>query len=434
MIPFIKICRAFALSGLLAAVTPLHAQQVVDYIVALVNEDVVLKSELDETYRNVEQQFRARGGELPSEDALRRQILERIIVTKVQVQRALQGGLQISDAELNQAMAEIASRNGMSLNEFAQALRREKIDYLQLRQQIRDDLLVERLRQREVESRIVVSSDDVDLLLEKQRRDGNDSEYHLAHILMAMPEGASEQERARTSSTAADVVAKARAGADFGQLAVIHSNSPRAIEGGDLGWRRGGELPSLFAEVVPKLKKGAISDPIVTPGGIHIVKLLDKRGGAQGTNVRETRARHILLKPNVLRSVEQTLQLLADLRQQILDGADFAALAREHSEDPGSANQGGDLGWQGPENFVPEFQSALDALKPPEISEPFRSPFGFHIVQLQERREIDRTADIQRSQARAAIFKRKMGDEYENWVRRLRDEAYVEYRPAPENV
>lgn len=409
---------------------PVRAAQVVDYIVAVVNDEVVLSSELEQSLQQIKGQLGSRG-QLPDEEVLRRQVLERLVVTKAQVQRALQGGLTVSDQDLNQAMEDIAARNGMSLAQFAQVLRREGIDYLQVRRQIRDEMLVNQLRQREVDARILVTDEDVALLLEQQA--GQEQvEYLLSHILIAVPSGADPEARDEAEAKARDIVRQAREGTDFSQLAITHSDSPRALEGGDLGWRRGNALPTLFADAVPRMQAGDVSEPINASGGLHIVKLMDKRGAAAGALVRETRARHILLQPNVLRTPEQTQAELRKLRDRIADGADFAALAREHSEDPGSANQGGDLGWQGPETFAPEFQRALDVLEPGELSPVFRSPFGFHIAEVLERRERDRSEELRREQARTAIFRRRASEEYETWLLQLRDEAYVEYRERPD--
>lgn len=427
-----RIPTGLLLAMALALTTPAQASmQVVDYIVAVVNEDVIMSSELSETVDQLKEQIGDRGG-LPSDSVLRRQVLERLIMTRIQVQRARQGGLGIDDARLNSAMSEIASRNGMSLNQFSQALRREGIDYLKLREQVRDDMLVEQLRQRDVNSRIAVSDEDVALLLERQASSADDTEYRLAHILLSIPSDATTEEREKTQALAAQIVAEARDGADFGQLAITHSDSPRALEGGDLGWRRGSELPTLFAEQVPQLAAGELSDPIAAGGGLHIVKLVEQRGSERSAMVQETKARHILLKPNVLRDPQQTEAEAQQLRQKIQDGEAFAAIAKDKSEDPGSANQGGDLGWQGPEAFLPEFQQVLDVLEPGELSPVFRTPFGWHIAEVLERRERDRTDDIKRAQARQAIFKRKASEEYEQWVRQLRDEAYVEFREAPD--
>ncbi len=425
----LKARTALKASCLLLCSWTAHAAQVLDYIVAVVNDEVVLNTELEQSLQQIKAQY-AGNGQLPDDEVLRRQILERIVITKAQVQRALQGGLRVSDADLNRAMEEIANRNGLDLNQFALTLRRQGIDYLQIRQQVRDDILVNQLRQAEVDSRVVVTDEDIDLLLEHSALE-DQSEFHLAHILIAVPSGADPKTRREAEEKANDIVRKARAGQDFTQLAITYSDSPRALEGGDLGWRRGNALPTLFADLVPQLEPGAISDPINGGGGLHIVKLLERRGIAGGATVRETRARHILLKPNVLRGAEKTREELEALRQQIVDGADFAALAKTHSEDPGSANQGGDLGWQGPETFVPEFQRALDVLEPEELSPVFQTPFGFHLAMVLDRRERDRTEEIQRNQARSAIFKRKASEEYDIWIRQIRDEAYVEYRTSP---
>jgi peptidyl-prolyl cis-trans isomerase SurA len=408
---------------------PAHAAQLLDYIVAVVNDEVVLSTELEQTLRQIKDQYAGRGP-LPDDEALRRQVLERLVVTKAQVQRAMQGGLRVSDAELNQAMTDIAARNGLDLGQFAQTLRREGIDYLQVRQQVRDDMLINQLRQREVDARISVSDEDVDLLLEKQQGD-EQTEYHLAHILIAVPSGADPKARKSAESKARKVVAAARSGEDFGQLAISNSDSTSALEGGDLGWRRGDALPTLFADLVPKLGAGGVSDPINASGGLHIVKLVEQRGTERNALVQETHVRHILLKPNILRTPEKTRAELEKLRLSIANGTEFSKVAKTHSEDPGSKNQGGDLGWQGPETFVPEFQRALDVLEIGELSPVFQTPFGWHVAVVMERRERDRTEELRRSQARQAIFKRKASEELDVWMRQLRDEAYVEYRENP---
>jgi peptidyl-prolyl cis-trans isomerase SurA len=413
---------------LLPVLSPTAAD--LDRIVVVVDEELVLASELDQAMRQVELQLRSQGRPLPPRDVLQRQVLERLILQRLQVQRAKNAGLQVSEEELRQALAGIAARNQMSVNEFAEAAAREGIDFGQFREQLRTDLLISKLRQREVDSRVVVSEQDVDFFLQSQAGLQKDKEYRLSHILIAVKEGASEEERAAVRQQAEEVLAKARAGEDFAQLAARYSNDQLALSGGDLGWRDAAALPSLFANVVPTLKPGEVSPLLSSPSGFHLVRLNEQRTAGEGQMVTETRARHILLTPNAVRNDVATKLAAENLRRELEAGADFAALARKHSDDPGSANRGGELGWQPKGSFAREFESQLEAMQPGEIRGPFPTQFGWHIVELLERRTRDDSEGQRRDRARAAIFQRKAGEEYDQWLRRLRDEAYVEYRLA----
>jgi peptidyl-prolyl cis-trans isomerase SurA len=425
---FAKRLAAGLLSGLLgASLMPASAANL-DRIVVVVDEELVLASELDEAMRQVELQLRSQDRPLPPREVLQRQVLDRLILQRLQVQRARAAGLQVSEEDLRQAMTTIAARNQMSVNEFAEAAAREGVDFGQFREQLRNDLLIGKLRQREVESRIVVSEQDVDIFLQSKAGQKEQNEYRLSHILIAVKDGASEEEKAATRQHAEEVLAKARTGEDFAQLATRYSNDQLALSGGDLGWRVAAALPSLFAGVVPTMKPGQVSDLLNSPSGFHIIKLSELRDSGQTQMVSETRVRHILLTPNAVRNDIATQAAAEQLRRELDDGADFAALAREHSDDPGSANQGGELGWRPKGSFTPEFESRIEDVQPEEIEGPFRTQFGWHIVQLLERRTRDDTAGQKRERARAAIYQRKVGEEYELWLRRLRDEAYVEYR------
>ncbi|MGB1556276.1 MAG: peptidylprolyl isomerase [Oceanococcaceae bacterium] len=406
----------------------------VDYIVAKVNDDVILASELVGTYATLAQQYAAQGNPLPPLEEIERQLLDRMILNRVQLQRAEQTGLDVSDAELDAAMNELASRNGLSLNAFARELRSQGLSYLDIRRQVREDLLLNRLRSREVESRVAVSERDVDMALSQGLADEG-TEYLLSHILVAVADDADPAQRAAGLAEAEALRAEHADGRAFRELAIAHSAASTALEGGTLGWRKGTELPSIVATVAPQLNVGAVSAPLAGPGGWHLFKLDDKRSSAgPQTLVPEVRARHILLRPNPLRSDQQTQDALRALRAQIRDGADFAELVKANSEDPGSVNQGGDLGWQPAGSFDPAFQQALDALKPGELSPVFRSSFGWHVAEVLDRRERDRTEDMRRVQVRRAIFRRKVGEEFETWARRLRDEAFVEYQPNPSSA
>jgi peptidyl-prolyl cis-trans isomerase SurA len=416
--------------ALAGPITTATAASGLDGIIVVLDEEVILASELNETIRQVELQLRSQDRPLPPRDVLRRQVLERLILQRLQLQRAKAAGMQVSEDDLRQALTSIAARNQMSVNEFAEAASREGVDFAQFREQLRADLMINKLRQREVESRVVVSEQDVDFFLQSPAGKQQDSEYHISHILVSVREGADDAEKLASRNRAEEVLAKARAGEDFAQLAARYSNDQLALTGGDLGWRDAAALPSLFANLVPSMKPGDISDLLSSPSGYHLIRLNDVRGAGAAQMVSETRARHILLTPNAVRSDVAAKAAAENIRRELAEGGNFAALARKHSDDPGSANQGGDLGWQPKGSFAREFEAQINDMQPGEIRGPFRSQFGWHIVELLERRTRDDSAGQVRDRARAAIYQRKVGEEYDLWLRRLRDEAYVEYRLA----
>jgi len=416
-------------AGVLLAllVLPASAAEVLDRIIVAVNDGVILQSELDRAMDEARRQIRERGITAPSEDAVRNQVLERLILTRVQTQRAQQAGIRIDDRELNEVLGGIAQKNGLSLSEFATALRKDGMDFLSVREQVRDEVLIQRLRAREVESRVSVTDQDVELYLQQQS--GNEgTEYRLSHILVALSEGATAEIRAAARAKAEDLQKRIKAGEDFSQLAIANSDGQQALQGGDLDWRKAADLPGLFAGIALKLQPGEVSELLETGGGFHLLKLTAKRGGDERKSVTETHARHILLQPNTLRTDEQSRLLARDLYNRLQAGEDFAKLAKEYSDDVGSKNSSGDLGFQPPGVFVPEFQIRVDQLKPGEISPPFRTQFGWHVAGVVDRRVRDTTEESRRARARQAIGNRKVAEEYELWLRRLREEAYIEYR------
>lgn len=421
-----RILAAAMLAGGLAHAV---AAEPIDRIIVVVNDDVILQSELDAAMRDARLQLEQRGIPAPPEDVLRSQVLDRLILVRLQTQRAREAGIRVSDQELHRVLESLAQRNGMSLSQFAEALRQRGVDFLAVREQVRDEMLINQLRQREVEARVNVSERDVDLFLASQPEDES-REFRLAHILVAVPGEATEAQREQARRKAETLRERALAGEDFAQLAVAHSDGQQALQGGDLGWLSAEELPSLFVEAVRRLPVGGISPVLEAASGFHIVKLVEERGGTPRQILRETRARHILIKPNAVRSDEQARQLAESLYQRLQAGEDFAALAAEYSDDPGSKNAGGDLGWQPEGAFVPEFQLRLDQLAPGERSAPFRSQYGWHIAEVLDRRTRDATEEARRARAREILFRRKAEEEYEIWLRRLRDEAYIEYRLA----
>lgn len=423
-----KLLRRLVLPVLLCA-APLaaFAAESLDRIIAVVDDDVILESELQQGIRIAQSEMRDRGITPPPDESVRGQVLEHLIMMKLQTQRAKEAGIKVDDRELNDVMARVAQQNNMTVPQFIDSVKNEGLDVNTLREQLRQEVLANRVRQKEVDTRIVVTDQDIDQFL--AANGGGDSiEYHLAHILVAIPDGATPEVREKAHAKADGLLKKLRGGADFAQLAVSNSDGQQNLRGGDLGWRKGSTLPTAFANVVPKLQPGGISDVIEASNGYNIIKLIEKRETGDRETVNETRARHILLQVNTLRNEDATRAQAFELHDRLVRGDDFAMLAKKYSDDPGSKNSGGELGWQPPGVYAPEFQSELDSLKIGELSKPFHTQFGWHIAQVEERRSRDVTEEARRARARQAIMQRKDAEEYEAWLRRLREEAYVEYR------
>ncbi|MEY3976867.1 MAG: hypothetical protein RLZZ33_1922 [Pseudomonadota bacterium] len=400
-----------------------------DRVAAVVNDGVVLRSELEEQMSLVGERLKAQGLEMPPVDVLRQQVLERLILQELQIQRAQRAGIRVNDENLNQALAEVAQRNNIGLAQLPAALAAQGIDYGAYRETVRREMTIQVLQQRDVIQRINVSPRELEQFLEKQKsRPSELNEYNLSHILIAVPQEATPQQLEDATRRAEDVVNRARQGEDFARLAVAYSNSQTALEGGALGWRRGPEIPTVLADLVVGLKPGEISTPLRTPSGYHIVRLNEVRGTDQQVVIEQTRARHILLKPTEIQDDATVEQRLRDVRERIQKGEDFAVLAKTLSEDPGSGAEGGDLGWTAPGTFVPEFDAVLASLRENEISEPFRTQFGWHIVQLLGKRQYDSTDELRRQRAFLQLRGSKADEETELWLRRLRDEAYVDIK------
>jgi len=396
-------------------------------IVASVNDDVVLESELNNREAMVISQLQQQQAQLPPREALRKQVLDRLILENLQLQMAERSGIRIDDETLNKSLRNMAKQNGMSLTEFREVLEKDGYDYVTFREQFRNQITMNRIRQQMVDNRVEVTEQEVDRLLATAASfDDQNREYHLAHILVSVPEAASPEAIKQANKRSEDILSRLREGADFKQIAIAESDGQQALNGGDLGWRKTGQLPSFFSNVVGQLKKGQISDPIRSPSGFHIVKIMDIRGDERHV-IKQTRARHILLRPDALVNESEVKTRMEQLHERIKQGEDFAVLARAHSQDPGSGSEGGDLGWVTPGEMVPEFEQAMDKLAPGEVSEPVESRFGWHLIQVQERREYDDTEKHWRTRARESIRQRKTDEELEIWLRRLRDESYVEY-------
>jgi peptidyl-prolyl cis-trans isomerase SurA len=424
-----------ALTPAAAPTGPAAKGLLLDKVAAVVNDGVVLQSEVEDQMALLVQRLRAESQqtgkplELPPLEALRGQVLERLVMQEIQMQRAGKVGMRINDEALNNALSDIAQRNNLQLAQLPEAVAQQGIDYAAYRETVRRDLTLTYLRQRDVTQRIYVSPRELQQFLDRQKnRPSELNEYNLSHILIAVPQAASPQQLDEAARRASDVYERANKGEDFSRLAVQFSNSQTALEGGSLGWRKGGEVPTILAELVAKLKTGQVSEPLRTPSGYHIVRVNEIRGSDTQTVVRQTRVRHILMKPTEIQDDATVRQKLETMRDRILKGEDFAALAKASSEDPGSASEGGDLGWTNPGTFVPEFEGALAALKDDEISTPFRSQFGWHIAQVLGRRDFDNTEEMRKQRAFMQIRESKAEEETELWLRRLRDEAFVENR------
>ena len=397
-----------------------------DRIAAIVNDGLVLKSELDAQMESVQKRLMEQKVELPSQNVLQQQVLDRLIVQEIQLQRAKHVGLTITDEQLNGALQEIAARNKIPFDQLPTALAAQGVDYKAYRESMRKELTLSTLRQRDVIAHINVSPHELEQYLEHEQNAAANDEFSVSHILLSLPAAATPQQLEEISHKAQDVASRAGKGEDFGQLAIANSNSQTALDGGQLGWRKGSQLPQFILDLVVKMKPGDVSAPVRTPSGYHIVKLNERRSGEAPVIINQVHARHILMKPNELDDDATVREKLAKLRDRILKGEDFAGIASTSSEDPGSAPDGGDLGWSGPGTFVPEFDKSIADLKPNEISEPFKTRYGWHIVQMLGTRTYDSTDDVRRQKAFAAIRESKADEETELWLRRLRDDAFVE--------
>ncbi len=436
MIPMLAKRRTLcmkALSGacLAVALASAAAPKTIDAIVAVVNDDVVLASEVLERYEAVIQRLQADGQtQIPPRDAILEQILERLVLESIQLQEAQRRGVVLDDETLTQAVGSYAAQNGMNIEQFIEALGEEGISYRGFRDQVRRQLTVDRVQRDVVNRRVYITEQDIeDLIASPFFAEQISDEYRLGHILLPLPAGASQKELGAVRADAEAVVAELRDGADFAALAVEHSSASTALEGGDLGWRKASRIPSLFAELVPEMAIGDVAEPLRNASGFHIVKLLDQRGASQ-QRADETLVRHILLKPSAIRTDEEARIAVEALRERILAGEDFVELAKEHSEDPGSALAGGDLGWSSADQFVAEFQAAMQAAEVGELSLPFRSEFGWHILEVLGRRQQDASDDARRDYATRVLHSRRFEERLQEWLREIRDEAFVEERLA----
>ena len=400
-----------------------------DGVAAIVNDGIVLKSQFYEELENIRAQAAEQGYPLPPENILREQVMERVILTEIQLQRADLIGLEISDEMLNQILADLALQQGVSLAELPVWVESQGSDYATFRRQVRQDVLLEQLRRIDVGRSIYVSPSEIEqCIADLETNVVVNSAYNLSHILLQVPAAASQSELEAILATADEIVARARDGADFRQLAVRYSESSTALEGGSLGWLEGERVPTIFTDILGPLRTGDVSDPFRTATSIHIVKVNDMRSAVERSEIDQVLVRHILIRPDEIIDDQTAEQQLRDAYDRVNAGEDFGELAKLLSDDPGSANEGGELGWAGPGTFVPEFEAVIDGLELGELSEPFRSQFGWHIAQLLERRVYDNTEELKEQNCILRIRNGKLEEETQLWARRLRDEAYVELR------
>jgi peptidyl-prolyl cis-trans isomerase SurA len=397
-----------------------------DRIAAVVNDGVVLESEVDDQMKQVTARLQAQNTTLPPESVLRKQVLDRLILQRIQLEEANKDGLSISDDQLNAALADVAKRNNIPFADLPSVLSQQGIDYASYREEMRQQLMLGLLRQRDVLQRIVVTPREIDQFLAKQsQHPAANGEYNVSHILIAVPPNATPEQIAQAQQRATDVYNRASKGEDFGKLAVAYSNSEDALEGGSLGWRQGSELPTFLTSLILGLKPGQVGAPLRTPTGFHIVKLNQVRSQEKKAIVEQVHVRHILLKTNALQDDATVRQRLDQIRQQIVNGESFGVAAAAASQDPGSASSGGDLGWQSPDVFDPAFSAAVESLKVGEISQPFRTQYGWHIAELLGRRKHDETQEVKRLNAMEQIRASKADEDTELWLQHLRDDAYV---------
>lgn len=405
--------------------------QFLDGVAAIVNEGVVLKSQLMQQTAMIIKRARESDPpmQLPPANVLREQLLERLIITEIQLQRAAMIGLQVSDQYLNESIAQIAASNNVRFEDMPALLAQEGVNYAAFREEMRDEITLEQLRRIDVGQRINVSPREIQQCIADL--EGNvavNSDYNLSHILISMSESATAAQIDEAKSKADEVYAQLIDGADFSEMAIRYSDAQTALDGGALGWLKGDQLPTLYTDIVAAMEAGDVSEPFRSASSFHIVKVNDLRSAIQRSEIEQVLVRHILVTPNEIIDDETAKQQLEDALEKLADGEDFGELAKLMSDDPGSANNGGEMDWSGPGTFVPEFEEVVDASEIGEISDPFRSRFGWHVVEVMDRRVYDNTEDLKQSNCDLRIRNGKMEEETQLWIQRLRDEAYVETR------
>ncbi len=399
-----------------------------DTIVAIVNDDVITQLELRDEFRNVVRNLKKKQTKLPPANVLGKQVLDRMILERVQLDLANRTGIKVDDTTLSRAINRIAAQNGLSLSEFRENLATQGIDFRQFRDEIKSQIVLKRLLQRSVINQVNITDQEIEnFLFNVDKQGGLEQAYHIKHILIATPEAASPDTIKKAQAKALTVVETLRSGSDFSSTALAVSDGQNALEGGDLGWRKAGEIPTLFSDIVSTMKVGDISEPIRSPSGFHIITIIEEKGG-QTHMVTQTNARHILIKTSIINDNERVILRLKQIRSRIINGEDFATMAKAHSEDTSSASRGGDLGWTKPGTMVPPFEEAMDKLMPGETSDIVQTNFGYHIIEVLGRRTHDDADELIQERARQILKARKVSEKTEAFYRKIRDEAFVEIR------
>ena len=424
---FSKISLFIALS-----LSQLNAQAAdvtkMDRIVAVVDQTVITEQELDSRIASLSAQLKKQGTELPEASILKKQILERLISDALQLQYAAQTGIKVDDVQLDKTIERIAEQNKMTIREFYDALNQDGISVRKFRSDIRNEITIARLREREVESRVNVSESEIDNYLTTQSSNNqNQDEYEISHILIRVPEDAATEDVQKAKAKVDEVFAALAAGTSFAKVSASFSDAPNALEGGNIGWKQGAQVPALFLDALKGMQKGEVSTALRSPNGFHILKLTDKRGGSSPLIIEQTHARHILIKLSEVMSEKDAKTKIDGIKERLDNGEKFEVLARQFSED-GTASNGGDLGWVNPGDTVPQFEKVMNGLNPNEISAPVLSPFGWHVIQVLERKKQDMSKEAARLKARQEIRARKADEAYQDWIRELRDRAFVELR------
>jgi peptidyl-prolyl cis-trans isomerase SurA len=430
---FIKyLIQPLLLAGALTVVCQpnVQAEEVVklDRIVAIVDQTVVTEQELESRITTVTAQLKKQGTELPAENILRKQILERLITDTLQIQYAAQTGLKVDDNQLDKTIERIAEQNQMTLTEFSEALAKDGVSMRKFRSDIRNEITIARLREREVDGRVNVTESEIDNFLTSQAANTeNQDEFEISHILIRTPEEGATEDVQKAKAKVDAAVKELNTGKSFAEVSASFSDAPNALEGGKLGWKSGAQMPALFLDALKTMQVGEVSQPLRSPNGFHVLKLTNKRGGNSPLVIQQTHSRHILIKLSEIMSEKEGKQKMDNIKERLDNGEKFEALARQYSEDS-TASNGGDLGWINPGDTVPQFEKAMNELKDNQISQPVRTQFGWHVIQVIERRSQDMSKEAARLKARQEIRAKKADEAYQDWIRELRDRAYVELR------
>ena len=430
---FIKyLIQPLLLAGALTVVCQpnVQAEEVVklDRIVAIVDQTVVTEQELESRIATVTAQLKKQGTELPAENVLRKQILERLITDTLQIQYAAQTGLKVDDNQLDKTIERIAEQNQMTLTEFSEALAKDGVSMRKFRSDIRNEITIARLREREVDGRVNVTESEIDNFLTSQAANTeNQDEFEISHILIRTPEEGATEDVQKAKAKVDAAVKELNNGKSFAEVSASFSDAPNALEGGKLGWKSGTQMPALFLDALKTMQVGEVSQPLRSPNGFHVLKLTNKRGGNSPLVIQQTHSRHILIKLSEIMSEKEGKQKMDNIKERLDNGEKFEALARQYSEDS-TASNGGDLGWINPGDTVPQFEKAMNELKDNQISPPVRTQFGWHVIQVIERRSQDMSKEAARLKARQEIRAKKADEAYQDWIRELRDRAYVELR------